>query len=968
MYSVIATKVPNRKTKSSNSGIYNHHYQYNNQSQRCPPSPSSSIYSANDSSFSGNNTNPSRHQNNSNTKGKSRSLNIYSNNTATDGDGVTSEGTSATADISDSGGSSSPPVVFHTSSSSNSTFYPQTTQNYSSNNTDNKSLYHFRHKNLPSRHHTQQQQHILQSDRPKIISSTSVPSLHQVRSKSMFELDTTAECDSSLDVSDDRLTDVVTSRFNCITTLNNLKLSRSGNDNNNDQESFKKRCKNTYKKNRNNNNKNSRRGSFSSSDPSGHNANNKNKQTSSFISPSCIYPQRQMLLEEVEEWVDTEKNTTNKQNKSLTEHDDTTSEISFTTPSSRWKAMSELAGKHRQDPTVLDLSSRPIITPEAIRFGVPPNVASKILSLKCDGSHFMKGLHEPHLPAFLDVIGSYFPNLIHLYLSEMKKNKSDTDNNLGDNGVSDNNDKEEGEDNIRQQQQPGPTSPERREDRNEGMNDKGLVSSILTPDRKSYKDKSLLQRTKRAEARAEAATKEANRMLRLYILYRLPNLESIDNVIVTEDERKIARPLLPEGYRVKKEEWLQSMKDWEEQQEELKQEIWENAKSMANNSTTSGGSEEGIEMDAWEASPTGGIECTFSQDSNCQSEESGSGVGIQILYDDTTSMEKKKIVAFYSSPTINEDDEDDDEDDEDDDDSEINSPVVATATSFKEITMEKSEGGIEVTANIIYSPTNRRRIQPKPSNYTHQQSENNNDDIEIQIEDFEASTNPIPIVCLNNHDEKRKQEDDTSTTVSDDSSAVPAIQTSLSEDNDSTPVISTAEAAKKSSTSLVSKLSTATLKSRKITLPKHKSSSSSSSKSHNTLQNKSVPLNQHRRPPTCPAPSQQDKSTSNTSIKQKAGRFIPSKKLSNLVVPKSSQSSTRIESNKKDPSMTKKKSSSSGSWRQKRMLLSRRKLLSSSSVSMVDEEDDEDDVNNSEDNFDNVDSKAFDCEEYEDHV
>lgn len=50
----------------------------------------------------------------------------------------------------------------------------------------------------------------------------------------------------------------------------------------------------------------------------------------------------------------------------------------------------------------------------------------------------------------------------------------------------------------------------------------------------------------------------SSRMRRLYILYRLPFLKSIDDVLVTSEERQIARPNDPNGNRVLKSEWVNS--------------------------------------------------------------------------------------------------------------------------------------------------------------------------------------------------------------------------------------------------------------------------------------------------------------------------------------------------------------------------------------------------------------------------
>jgi hypothetical protein len=48
----------------------------------------------------------------------------------------------------------------------------------------------------------------------------------------------------------------------------------------------------------------------------------------------------------------------------------------------------------------------------------------------------------------------------------------------------------------------------------------------------------------------------AQRMRRLYILYRLPDLLSIDGELVTDQERALARPNTPNGHRVNRDEWV----------------------------------------------------------------------------------------------------------------------------------------------------------------------------------------------------------------------------------------------------------------------------------------------------------------------------------------------------------------------------------------------------------------------------
>jgi hypothetical protein len=57
-------------------------------------------------------------------------------------------------------------------------------------------------------------------------------------------------------------------------------------------------------------------------------------------------------------------------------------------------------------------------------------------------------------------------------------------------------------------------------------------------------------------AEEENNNTESARMRRLYILYRFPDLISIDGKPVTKVERQLARPSSPNGYKVKREDWV----------------------------------------------------------------------------------------------------------------------------------------------------------------------------------------------------------------------------------------------------------------------------------------------------------------------------------------------------------------------------------------------------------------------------
>jgi hypothetical protein len=139
-------------------------------------------------------------------------------------------------------------------------------------------------------------------------------------------------------------------------------------------------------------------------------------------------------------------------------------------PHVRWTIISEQAGPHRQDGSVLTV--RRDLTPRAMKLGMTTQAAFRVRCLNLWLDHDI-------LPEWLDVVANLFPNLQHLTLSE---------------------DYFKGEEEIE-------------------------VSA---------------------------------RMRRLYVLYRLPDLRSIDDMRVTRAEKKLARPNSPNGERVPRTEWMGS--------------------------------------------------------------------------------------------------------------------------------------------------------------------------------------------------------------------------------------------------------------------------------------------------------------------------------------------------------------------------------------------------------------------------
>ena len=176
------------------------------------------------------------------------------------------------------------------------------------------------------------------------------------------------------------------------------------------------------------------------------------------------------------------------------------------TPQDRWKAMSALAGSHKQSLEVLDLSNRSLPA-QALKYGVPRKTAESVTVLRYDGN-LVGDDGTDDLPAFLDIVVQLFPRLQHLSLRN------------------------------------NPCSP---------GNDMGSASPVREAKLPANVDPKLKSKL---DAAIDAANREQRRIQRLYIIYRLPDLLSIDEEPVSDEERHLARPQRPAGTPVKKDQWL----------------------------------------------------------------------------------------------------------------------------------------------------------------------------------------------------------------------------------------------------------------------------------------------------------------------------------------------------------------------------------------------------------------------------
>jgi len=182
----------------------------------------------------------------------------------------------------------------------------------------------------------------------------------------------------------------------------------------------------------------------------------------------------------------------------------------------RWDYQSSLAGCHQQSLYVLDLSHRPL-HPATLKFGVTPEMAQKITDFRFDKDSV--GRHD--LPSLLDLIINLFPQLKHLTLK--CKSKCQIANRNAD------------------------------EIFDMKLDEGRVFSADGSDDERSLGDTKLLAKF---DANIAMAQRENERIERLYLLYRIPFLSSINGLLVTEEERKVARPETPLGHKVKNYKWV----------------------------------------------------------------------------------------------------------------------------------------------------------------------------------------------------------------------------------------------------------------------------------------------------------------------------------------------------------------------------------------------------------------------------
>jgi hypothetical protein len=170
----------------------------------------------------------------------------------------------------------------------------------------------------------------------------------------------------------------------------------------------------------------------------------------------------------------------------------------------RWKFQSQLCGNHAVPIHVLDLSRREV-SPESLQCGVTPQTALAITDLSFNSSV----LSKYNLPSLLDTIVDLFPNLEHLsFITDIEENHLSSEEHHKEGFVYSADD-------------PDDVTP------SSLLGVKGFIPNL----------------DKINVASAEKYKKDqAESMQRLYILYRIPRLKSINGKRVSDEEYRLACP------------------------------------------------------------------------------------------------------------------------------------------------------------------------------------------------------------------------------------------------------------------------------------------------------------------------------------------------------------------------------------------------------------------------------------------
>jgi hypothetical protein len=175
----------------------------------------------------------------------------------------------------------------------------------------------------------------------------------------------------------------------------------------------------------------------------------------------------------------------------------------------RWKYMSTLAGNHKQDASTLFINPQRVSTPSALQAGMMKQAALRVSTLHLpilSSDQLEDDDSITKLPAWLDAVVATFPNLRHLYLQQTQTRPSKVDSSMD-----------------------GPAEVDSK--------DRSDKYSALASSLKPQKEGSPLIST----GSDKRKTYEIKAVHRLYVLYRIVGLETLDGQPFSEREREFAR-------------------------------------------------------------------------------------------------------------------------------------------------------------------------------------------------------------------------------------------------------------------------------------------------------------------------------------------------------------------------------------------------------------------------------------------
>jgi hypothetical protein len=174
------------------------------------------------------------------------------------------------------------------------------------------------------------------------------------------------------------------------------------------------------------------------------------------------------------------------------------------THEARWKYMSTLAGKHKQDAGTLFINPLRVSTPSALQAGMMKQAALRVTTLHLpilSSDQLEDDDSITKLPAWLDAVVATFPNLRHLHLQQTRPSELDSSKD-------------------------GPAD----DDRKDPSNKYSAMASSLRPE----KEGSPFLSSDKGKA------DEIKAVHRLYVLYRIVGLETLDDQPFSEQEREFA--------------------------------------------------------------------------------------------------------------------------------------------------------------------------------------------------------------------------------------------------------------------------------------------------------------------------------------------------------------------------------------------------------------------------------------------